>query len=113
MRAAATVVRLMPSPRNTITFLARPDMAPLAAACAAPLRYHQAGVSPAGRSIAGTSTDTGASAGAVAAPVVAGVAQAVARAAHSVGRNRRDGRIIRQGSDVETRNYDGRPMSRR
>src|SRR5690606_2258236 len=38
MRAAATVVRLMPSPRNTITFFARPCIAPLAAARAAPRR---------------------------------------------------------------------------
>src|SRR5690606_14949312 len=56
MRAAATVVRLMPSPRNTITFLARPCIAPLAAARAAPLRYHQAAVSPWGWPMAGTST---------------------------------------------------------
>src|SRR5687767_9451689 len=58
MRAAATVVRLMPSPRNRITFFARPFIAPLVAARAAPLRYHQAGVSPAGCAIGGTSIRT-------------------------------------------------------
>src|SRR5688572_20087640 len=56
MRAAATVVRLMPSPTNRITFFARPAMAPRCAACAAPSRNHQAGVSPPGRWIGGTST---------------------------------------------------------
>src|SRR5687768_5706290 len=56
MRAAATVVRLMPSPRNRMTFLALPSMAPLPAARAAPLRYHHCGVSPAGWAMAGTST---------------------------------------------------------
>src|SRR5690606_17672379 len=55
MRAAATVVRLMPSPRNRITFFARPRMAPRAAACAAPSRNHQAGVSSPGWRMAGTS----------------------------------------------------------
>src|SRR3546814_10680820 len=55
MRAAATVVRLMPSPRNTITFFACPCIAPLAAARAAPLRYHQAAVSPCGWATSGTS----------------------------------------------------------
>src|SRR5690606_23919624 len=55
MRAAATVVRLMPSPRNTITFFALPPMAPLAAARAAPLRYHQSAVSPCGWATSGTS----------------------------------------------------------
>ena len=39
-----------------MTFLARPAIAPRSAACAAPSRYHQAGVSPLGRRIAGTST---------------------------------------------------------
>ena len=55
MRAAATVVRLMPSPRNRITFFARPCIAPFAAARAAPLRYHQAAVSPCGCATSGTS----------------------------------------------------------
>ena len=44
MREAATVVRLMPSPRNRMTFFALPDIAPLAAAWAAPLRYHHWGL---------------------------------------------------------------------
>src|SRR5690606_25616691 len=56
MRAAATVVRLMPSPTNRITLRARPAIAPRLAAWAAPSRNHQAAVSPAGRSMAGTST---------------------------------------------------------
>src|SRR5690606_15085693 len=55
MRAAATVVRLMPSPRKTITFFALPPIAPLAAARAAPLRYHQPAVSPSGWATSGTS----------------------------------------------------------
>src|ERR1051325_3913280 len=50
---------LMPSPRNTMTFLARwPWMlawAETLAACAAPLRNHHWGVSPSGRLICGTS----------------------------------------------------------
>src|SRR5690606_3108203 len=82
MRAAATVVRLMPSPRNRITFFARPAMAPLAAARAAPARYHHSGVSPAGRAISGTGTCTVAGAGgawwaAVAAQAPSRVAQRV------------------------------------
>src|SRR5690606_38143891 len=56
MRAAATVVRLIPSPRKRMTFFARPDIAPLAAARAAPLRYHHCAVSPEGWVISGTST---------------------------------------------------------
>src|SRR5688572_28705666 len=55
MRAAATVVRLMPSPRNTITFFALTAIAPLPAARAAPARYHHAAVSPCGCVMAGTS----------------------------------------------------------
>src|SRR5688500_7208366 len=58
MRAPATVVRLMPSPTNRITFFARPFIAPRRAAWAAPSRNHQAGVSPSGCLIAGTSTST-------------------------------------------------------
>src|SRR5690606_10171110 len=46
----------MPSPRKTMTFFARPAIAPFAAARAAPLRYHHCGVSPAGCSTTGTST---------------------------------------------------------
>jgi len=38
-----------------MTLRARPDIAPFSAARAAPARYHQAAVSPAGREIAGTS----------------------------------------------------------
>src|SRR5688572_6301437 len=58
MRAAATVVRLMPSPTNRITFLALPDMAPRCAACAAPSWNHQPGVSSFGCAMTGTSTAT-------------------------------------------------------
>src|SRR5436190_5971105 len=54
----------MPSPRNTMTLRARPDMDPLAAARAAPARYHQAADSPSGRWMVGTSMGFGAAAGA-------------------------------------------------
>src|SRR5690242_9008204 len=70
MRAAATVVRLMPSPRNRIRFFAFALPAPCACALAAPARNHQAAVSPAGRWIDGTSIC--ACAGAVLLPVGAG-----------------------------------------
>src|SRR5690606_5432854 len=67
----------MPSPRKTMTFFARPAIAPLAAARAAPLRYHHCAVSPSGWLIGGTSTGT--PAGAAARGGVAG--QAASRTA--------------------------------
>ena len=68
-----------------MTFFALPDMAPLAAAAAAPLRYHHCGVSPSGWAMAGTCT-RGALAGAGA---VGGVlAQAAGSRAESRARGR-------------------------
>src|SRR5690606_20166370 len=89
MRAAATVVRLMPSPKNRITLRALPAMAPLAAAWAAPLRYHHSGVSPSGRVISGTATAV-ATCGAVLEGAGA-VAQAAGSRAQSSARGRARG----------------------
>src|SRR4249919_956157 len=82
MRAAATVGRLMPSPRKRMTLRAWPAIAPLPAARAAPARYHQAAVSPSGWATVGTSmtcTAVGAGAGACVAHAARKEAQ-VARA---------------------------------
>jgi hypothetical protein len=101
MRAAATVVRLMPSPRKMITFFARPCIAPRAAACDAPSRNHHAAVSPPGWAIAGTATAmpaAGVDSACVDARWVEALAQAVranTQANGSQGRRRGNGVIRR------------------
>src|SRR5687768_6650542 len=107
MRAAATVVRLMPSPRNTMMFFARPRIAPRSAACAAPSRNHQAGVSPSGCVIVGTSTWS-----VLAAEMGSGEAGEVAQALHRVARQAIDSRRMEHSVGIPG-DYGGATLRRR
>src|SRR5690606_2543102 len=122
----------MPSPRKTMTFFARPAIAPLAAARAAPLRYHHCAVSPSGWLIGGTSTDTPAGAaarGGVAAQAASRTAERAeaAEAAEAAGSRRgmaypagregvpvAHGRAVPEaGTDAVGRASGNRPLCRR